>query len=139
VFCANCGTELTKDDLYCFECGKKNDFLSNSHNNHFGTTIDATNRFKSEQSSKQFFSSKPVLVKTMIVGNITRKSGSSSVIRGVVGETLLGPIGLVGGLLSGKNRNKTTFLLIYSNGARKTITVKTNGTEFNYFVKFLSE
>lgn len=138
MFCTNCGTKLTKEDLYCFECGIKNDFLDESQHNKHKTKLETNKRSIISQNSNQFFWIKPELVKTVIVGNEFRRSASSSVIRGAIGS-VIGPIGLVGGLLSGKNRNKTTFLLIYNNGKKETRTVETNGKEFKYLVKYLSD
>ena len=77
----------------------------------------------------------------MIVGNNTdsRKKVGSTVIRGAVGNALLGPAGLVGGALSGKNKvtGKTTFLIEYEDGHRETKIVKNNSPEFNKLCNYL--
>ena len=77
----------------------------------------------------------------MIVGNNTdsRKKVGSTVIRGAVGNALLGPAGLVGGALSGKNKvtGKTTFLIEYEDGHRETKIVKNKIHEFNKLCNYL--
>lgn len=79
--------------------------------------------------------------KVMIVGSTSnsRKKVGSSVVRGAVGGTLLGPIGLVGGALSGKNKvtNETTFLIEYEDGHRETKKVDNNSYEFQKLCKYL--
>lgn len=79
--------------------------------------------------------------KVMIVSSnqdIQKKFGSS-VIRGAIGDFLLGPIGLVGGALSGKNEvsNKTTFLIEYVDGHREIKTVNNDSNEFKKLCKHL--
>lgn len=77
----------------------------------------------------------------MIVGNNTdsRKKVGSTVIRGAVGGALLGPVGLVGGALSGKNKvsGKTTFLIEYEDGHRETKEVDSNSIEFKKLCNYL--
>ena len=79
--------------------------------------------------------------KVMIVGSTSdsRKKVGSSVVRGAVGGTLLGPVGLVGGALSGKNKviNETTFLIEYEDGHRETKKVDNNSYEFQKLCKYL--
>ena len=75
--------------------------------------------------------------KTMIVGADSKKSAGSSIGRGLVGGALLGPVGLIGGALSGKNKKSTTFLIEYDDGSRDTDTVKTGGMMFNVYAKYL--
>ena len=62
----------------------------------------------------------------MIVGNSSdsRKKVGSTIIRGAIGNAVLGTTGLVGGAMSGKNKisNKTTFLIEYEDGHRETKT-----------------
>ena len=67
----------------------------------------------------------------------TRKSASSSLVRGAVGGALLGPAGLLAGGLSGKNKTKhmTTFLIKYDDGTQITQTVKNNGVMFNAYMQ----
>jgi len=75
--------------------------------------------------------------KTAIVGDDSRKSLSSTMVRGAVGAALLGPVGLLAGA-TGKNKKTTTFLIEYSDGSRETKTVKTNSSEFKNYCKYLS-
>ena len=79
--------------------------------------------------------------KVMIVAsnqNIQKKFGSS-IVRGAIGNFFLGPVGLVGGALSGKNEisSKTTFLIEYVDGHRKIKTVDNDSNEFKKLCKYL--
>lgn len=76
------------------------------------------------------------IVKTMIVSDDSRKSVSSTLMRGAVGAAVLGPVGLLAGA-TGKNKKTTTFLVEYSDGSRDTKTVKTNGSEFKMYCRYL--
>ena len=77
----------------------------------------------------------------MIVSNSSdsRKKLGSTIIRGAIGNAILGTTGLVGGAMSGKNKisNKTTFLIEYEDGHRETKTVDNNSTEFNKLCNYL--
>lgn len=79
--------------------------------------------------------------KTIIVGNTTdsRKKVGSSVMRGMVGGALLGPAGLIGGAVSGKNKTttQTTFVIEYNDGHRETKTVDNNSKEFHKLCNYL--
>lgn len=75
--------------------------------------------------------------KTIIIGNDSRKSATSSVSRGIVGGLLFGGLGALGGALSAKNKNKTTFLIVYENGKRETKEVKNNSPDYNKFINYL--
>lgn len=83
-----------------------------------------------------FTPSKPIL-KTIIVNSDSRKSATSGITRGILGGFFLGPIGALGGALSAKNKQMTTFLIIYKDGTQETRTVKVNGLEFDEYVKYL--
>ena len=74
---------------------------------------------------------------TIIVGGDSRKSVGSSVARGTIGGALLGPVGLVGGALSGKNKSKTTFTIVYKSGRREVKTVDNNSWEFDKYAKYV--
>ena len=80
--------------------------------------------------------------KVMIVGGASdsRKKVGSSIARGAVGGALLGPVGLVGGALSGKNKvtSTTTFLIEYQDGHRETKTVNNDDPEFERLCKYLN-
>lgn len=100
-----------------------NDEIDNYELNDSGTTIINT-----------FF---PSIVKTRIIDGDSRKSATSSIVRGAVGGALLGPIGLIGGAVSGKNKKTTTFLIYYSNGSKKIITVKNRSFEYKKYIQYL--
>ena len=80
---------------------------------------------------------KKYIVKTQIIGNSTSKSMSSSITRGVIGGTILGPVGMLGGALSGKNKQKTRFLIYYSDDTKETIEVPNDGIAYNNLIKYL--
>lgn len=76
-------------------------------------------------------------IKTVkILNNYTdsRKDLKSTFLRGAIGNTLAGPVGLVAGTLSGKNKNKnkTVFLIEYEDGHVETKEVDNNSDEFQY-------
>lgn len=77
----------------------------------------------------------------IIVGNESdsRKKVGSSVMRGAVGGALLGPAGMVGGALSGKNKitSKTTFLIEYEDGHKETKVVDNKSYEFDKLCKYI--
>lgn len=84
-----------------------------------------------------------VIKKTKIINNIntSRKSATSSVARGLVGGVLLGPIGALGGIASGKSKqkNETMFLIIYEDGTKDTMTVSNNSQEFYQLIQYLED
>ena len=45
---------------------------------------------------------------TILVGEESKKSVGSAVVRGAIGGAILGPVGLAAGAVSGKNNQKTT-------------------------------
>lgn len=99
---------------------------------------------KKEQKriSKEKEKAKHTTIKKVIIVNgssDSRKKMGSSIMRGAVGGALLGPAGLVGGAVSGKNKvtNYTTFLVEYEDGHRETLTVITGSGEFNKLCKYL--
>lgn len=77
----------------------------------------------------------------IIVNNSSdsRKKVGSTVIRGAIGNAMLGSAGLVGGALSGKNKvsNKTTFLIEYEDGHRETKEVDNDSHEFKKLCNYL--
>lgn len=96
---------------------------------------------QSKQEKKKKLKDYLTINKVMIVASnqdIQKKFGSS-IIRGAIGDFLLGPIGLVGGALSGKNEvsNKTTFLIEYVDGHREIKTVNNDSNEFKKLCKYL--
>lgn len=77
--------------------------------------------------------------KTRIIGQDTRKSATSSVIRGAVGGALFGIAGVAGGAMSGKNTQSIIFLVTYKDGHTETKTVKINSVEYKKYIMFLEE
>lgn len=71
----------------------------------------------------------------------SKKSATSSLMRGAVGGALLGPAGLLAGGLSGKNKMKqmTTFLIKYDDGYQMTQTVENNGLMFNTYMQLIKK
>ena len=76
-------------------------------------------------------------MKTYIINQDTKKSASSTIGRGIVGGLLLGPIGALGGALSGKNKTKTTFLIVNDDGTRRTEEVENGSAMYNLYIKYL--
>lgn len=71
----------------------------------------------------------------------SRKSVSSSLVRGAVGGALLGPAGLLAGGLSGKNKNSQmiTFLVKYNDGSSDIQTAKKGSLTYNTYMQFLNK
>ncbi len=74
---------------------------------------------------------------TILVGGDSKKSVGSAIVRGAVGSALFGPVGLVGGAISGKNKSKTTFTIVYKSGRREVRTVDNDTSEFNAYARYL--
>lgn len=74
---------------------------------------------------------------TIIVAEDSKKSLGSAVARGAIGGALLGPVGLVGGAISGKNKSETTFTVVYKSGRRELITVNNDSTEFEEYATYV--
>ena len=58
-----------------------------------------------------------------ILNQQTSKSGASAVGRGAVGGLLLGPIGLLGGAISAKNKTKHLIRINYTDGGNSIVEV----------------
>lgn len=87
---------------------------------------------------------KPHIVRTFIVTEDSRRSASSTALRGAVGGMLgivspgLGLVGAAAGVMSGKNKHTTTFVIEYSYGHRVTETVKNNSKEYKLYCTYLN-
>lgn len=83
------------------------------------------------------------IVSTEILTTTTdsKKSASSTLIRGAVGGALLGPAGMLAGGLSGKNKIQamTTFLITYDDGSQQTDTVKNDSIMYTTYMQFLNK
>lgn len=75
--------------------------------------------------------------KVMIISTDSKKKIGSAITRGTIGGAVLGPVGMVGGAVSSKNKNSTTFLIEYTDGKRETKTVNNNSPEFDKLCKYL--
>jgi len=95
-----------------------------------GTTCFPNNNTNSNKKTKK------TIKKTIIVSSSSRKKSTSAVGRGLVGATLLGPVGLLAGV-GAKTQDSTTFQVIYTDGTQDTITVKNNSYEFKEYCKYL--
>lgn len=74
---------------------------------------------------------------TIIVSEDSKKSLGSAITRGAIGAAMLGPVGLVGGAISGKNKAKTTFTIVYKSGRREVVTVDNNSQEFEKYARYI--
>lgn len=83
------------------------------------------------------FTPRKPIAKTVIVGTDSRKSAGSGISRGIIGGSLFGPIGAIGGALSAKNKNRTVFLIIYKDNTRETLTVANDSLEYKEYIKYL--
>lgn len=113
------------------------------------TDVTPASPRKTAKPAKSFWKSiwevpkKPYIVHTYIVTEDTRRSASSTVLRGAVGGVLgvvspgLGLIGAAAGVMSGKNKHTTTFVIEYSDGHRVTETVKNNSAEYKLYCTYL--
>lgn len=141
--------EAKKEELLKY----KNGLMSNEEKERYELNLQK-NQVKKEKREKSkiyknFFKKEKkkklrdylTINKVMIVASnqdIQKKFGSS-IIRGAIGDFFLGPIGLIGGALSGKNgvSNKTTFLIEYVDGHREIKTVNNDSNEFKKLCKYL--
>lgn len=141
--------EAKKEELLKY----KNGLMSNEEKERYELKLQKKQMKKEKRekskTSKKFFKEEKkkklkdylTINKVMIVASnqdIQKKFGSS-IIRGAIGDFFLGPIGLVGGALSGKNEvsSKTTFLIEYVDGHRETKTVNNDSNEFKKLCKHL--
>lgn len=76
---------------------------------------------------------------TILVNTDDRKSLGSAVVRGAVGGAVLGPLGMVGGAVSGKNKSTTTFTVVYKSGRRNVVTVDNDSESFYELAKYLKQ
>lgn len=83
------------------------------------------------------------IVSTEIIDsyNDSKKSASSTLIRGAIGGALFGGVGALAGGLSAKNKNTqhTTFLVKYDDGSQDVQTVKNGSLFYNTYMQFLNK
>lgn len=77
--------------------------------------------------------------KTRIIGQDTRKSTGSSVVRGAVGGALFGVAGAVGGAMSGKNKQSIIFYVTYKDGHSETKTAEIDSDEYKKYMIYLEQ
>lgn len=81
------------------------------------------NSLKINSWRKPFTLDTNTVSKVVVMNQDERKSLSSAIGRGVVGSALLGPIGLVGGAISGKNKKSYLVKIYYPNGRSSVVEV----------------
>lgn len=116
-----------KEDKMRYEAGKMSD--------------EEKRVYENKLAQKEARRKAQTITKVQIIGNnsTSRKKAGSSIMRGAVGGALLGPVGLIGGAVSGKNKvtNTTTFLIQYEDGHKETRTVENNSFEFNTLIQYV--
>lgn len=109
----------------------KNGLMSEEEKSDYEKQLARQEQLKKAKTIKQ----------VIIVGSNSdsRKKAGSTVIRGALGNVLLGSVGLIGGAMSGKNKisNKITFLIEYEDGHRETKEVENNSAEFKKLCNYL--
>lgn len=73
--------------------------------------------------SKTLFIDKTTVEAYEVITEEHRKSASSGVARGLVGGALLGPVGLLAGGLSAKNKGTITVAIMFKDGKRSLLEV----------------
>ena len=98
-------------------------------------------KYENQLAKQEQIKRAKTIKQVIIVNNSSdsRKKVGSTVIRGAIGNAVLGHAGLVGGALSGKNKvsNKTTFLIEYEDGHRETKEVDNDSHEFKRLCNYL--
>ncbi len=82
-------------------------------------------------------SSADIIERTVIIDSDAQKSLGSGIVRGTLGAMFLGPVGLVAGAASAKEKKTTTFLVLYGDGHRETVTTKTGSREYKKLLEYL--
>ena len=59
---------------------------------------------------------KKTVTRVELLNTETTKSGTSAVGRGIVGNAVLGPVGLIGGALSAKNKSRHLIRIYHNDG-----------------------
>lgn len=131
--CQDCLKKLLNSKIFITKIKNMSiDELKEIVKNH--TNENKSNTIKTYQIGKKV---KQVIVLNTV--NDSKKRFGSSVVRGAVGNFALGPIGAIGGAISGKNKitSKTTFLIEYTNGDKVTKTVDNNSKEYKELCKYI--
>ena len=72
---------------------------------------------------KEYFLDKETVEAYELITDDHRKSASSGIVRGIVGGALLGPVGLIGGALSAKNKGIYQVAIQFKDGKRSLIEI----------------
>ena len=81
---------------------------------------------------KKLYLNKDTVEAYEIITDDTRKSAASGIARGLVGGALLGPVGMLAGGLSAKNKKSVTLVVKFKDGQSSLIEV--NDITFKAFV-----
>lgn len=72
---------------------------------------------------KKVYLNKDTVAEYQLIDEDTRKSAASGVARGLVGGALLGPVGLIAGGLSAKNKKSNTVAIQFKDGKKSLIEI----------------
>lgn len=75
--------------------------------------------------------------KTLILSHATLTDKDNAMTRGIVGMALVGTAGAVIGTSTAKERQTTTFLLVYNDESRETREVENGSELYNIYVQYL--
>lgn len=73
---------------------------------------------------KKLYINKDTVSAYELVTDDTRKSAASGIARGLVGGALLGPVGMLAGGMSAKNKKTFTLILQFADGEKSLIEVE---------------
>lgn len=73
--------------------------------------------------SKKLYLDKSTIEEYEVITEDTKKSAASGIARGLVGGALLGPVGMLAGGLSAKNKKNFTIILQFKDGQKSLIEV----------------
>ena len=76
-------------------------------------------------------------VKAEIVDRYSKKSTGSGVARGVVGNAIAGPAGMVAGAALAKNKQMVTFLVTYDDGSTQEVEAKKGSVTYRTYEPLL--
>lgn len=75
--------------------------------------------------------------KTIILSHATLTDKDNAVARGIVGMALIGTAGAVIGTSTAKERQTTTFLIVYNDNTRETREVENGSELYNIYIQYL--
>lgn len=111
--------------------------VSNNDNQNNSSSFEKTEKNLENSSANNSDKNNPNgIYKAIIIGSDSHKKATSAVGRAFVGSLLLGPIGLLAGTTA-KNKSTTTFQVIYNNGKKEIITVKTGSWFYKKLCQYL--